>query len=169
MIMYHRTKFGSQGINSSENIVERLIFWPYEPSLWPWSWRKQTIFFRMTLWLMILHHYSKFDNKIFCGSEDIIWTNIHWHFEPRRDLDLERSNPIFPHNTPPHDTSPYQVWLKMVPWFKRYRLDTIRHTDRIIDWQTDGRTGWQADGVTPIYHPLPTPVFIREWGRGREV
>ena len=24
---------------SSENIVERIIFWPHEPSLWPWPWR----------------------------------------------------------------------------------------------------------------------------------
>ena len=26
MMLYHQTKFGSQGINSSENVVERVIF-----------------------------------------------------------------------------------------------------------------------------------------------
>ena len=34
-------------------------------------------FFCMTLWLMILHNHTKFNNKIFCGSEDIIRTYIH--------------------------------------------------------------------------------------------
>ena len=34
-------------------------------------------FFCMTLWLMILHTYSMFGNKMFCGSEDIVQTNIH--------------------------------------------------------------------------------------------
>ena len=31
----------------------------------------------MTLWLMVLHHHTKFGNKMLNGSEDIIWTNIH--------------------------------------------------------------------------------------------
>ena len=34
-------------------------------------------FFRMTLWLMMLHKHTKFDNKMISGSEDIILTNIH--------------------------------------------------------------------------------------------
>ena len=33
-------------------------------------------FFCMALWLMVLHHHTKFGNKMFCGSEDIIWTKI---------------------------------------------------------------------------------------------
>ena len=41
LMMYHQTKFGCQGINSSDNIVARVIFWSYEPSLWPWPWRQQ--------------------------------------------------------------------------------------------------------------------------------
>ena len=38
----------------------------------------------MTLWLMMLCHlhHTQFGNKMFCGSKDIIWTSIHWHFEP---------------------------------------------------------------------------------------
>ena len=82
MMMYHQTKFGCQGINSSEDIVEKLIFWSLKPLLWSWPWRLQTIFFQMTLLLMMLHHHTKFGNKMFCSSEDIIRTNIHWHFEP---------------------------------------------------------------------------------------
>ena len=83
LMMYHQTKFRCQGINSSDGIVGRLIFWSREPSLWPWPWRQQTIF---PAWLMTLahdaHYHTKFGNKVFCGSEDIIRTNIHWHFEP---------------------------------------------------------------------------------------
>ena len=33
--------------------------------------------FCVTLWLILQHHHTKFGNKMFCGSEDIIWTNIH--------------------------------------------------------------------------------------------
>ena len=40
------------------------------------------LFFRMILWLMMLHHHTKFGNKMFCCSDDIIQTNIHRHFEP---------------------------------------------------------------------------------------
>ena len=32
---------------------------------------------RVTLWLILQHHRTKFGNKTFCGSEDIIQTNIH--------------------------------------------------------------------------------------------
>ena len=30
----------------------------------------------------MLHNQTKFGNKIFCGTDDIIRTNIHWHSEP---------------------------------------------------------------------------------------
>ena len=36
-------------------------------------------------------------------------------------------------NLPRNDTPPYQVWLKMVEWFRRYRLDKIEYTDRMTD------------------------------------
>ena len=35
IMMYQQTKLGWQGISSSEDTVERVIFWSYEPSLWP--------------------------------------------------------------------------------------------------------------------------------------
>ena len=31
LMMYHQTKIGCHGINSSDNIIERVIFWLYEP------------------------------------------------------------------------------------------------------------------------------------------
>ena len=36
--------------------------------------------FNMILWLMTLHHHTMFGNKMLCGSEDIIQTNMHWQF-----------------------------------------------------------------------------------------
>ena len=36
----------------------------------------QTKNLRMTLWVMMLHHHTKFGNKMFCDSENIR-TNIH--------------------------------------------------------------------------------------------
>ena len=39
-------------------------------------------FFCMKLWPIMLHYHTRFGSKMFCGSEDITRTNIHWHFEP---------------------------------------------------------------------------------------
>ena len=49
---------------------------------------------------------TMFGNKRFIDSEDITQTNIHWHFEPRRDLDLEQSNQIFSQDTPTYGDVP---------------------------------------------------------------
>ena len=35
-----------------------------------------TPIFCRTLQFIMMHHHTKFDDKIFGGSEDIIWTNI---------------------------------------------------------------------------------------------
>ena len=83
LMMYHQFKFGWQGINSSENIAERVIFFiiwalAVTPTL---KTATTTKYFCVTLWLMMLHHHIKFGNKMFCDSEDIP-TNIHWHFAP---------------------------------------------------------------------------------------
>ena len=72
------------------------------------------------------------------------------YISPCCDLDIEKSNQFFLFDTLPHDNTPqYQVWLKTVEWFRRYRADTIGQTDRT----TDGR----SEPNIP-----PTPVFIRE-------
>ena len=52
--------------------------------------------------------------------------------------------------------------VKIVERFRRYRADTIGHTDRWTDGQMDRRTDGQTDGVIPIY----PQVLIR--GRGGE-
>ena len=67
--MYYQTKFGSKRISNSKDTVEIVIFWSHELLQWPWS-------FCMSLWLMRINHNTKFENKIFDGLEDIIWTSI---------------------------------------------------------------------------------------------
>ena len=42
------------------------------------------------------------------------------------DLDLERSNPIFPQNTPAYDAVlSNQVWLQMDQQFRRYSKNSL--------------------------------------------
>ena len=48
----------------------------------------------MTLWLLMLHHNTKFGNKMFVSLEHIIWTNID-ALTLCCDLDLDFSNPFF--------------------------------------------------------------------------
>ena len=74
MMMYHQTKLGSQGINSSENIVESYFDMNPHCDLDLKDSNKTN--FCMTFWLMMLHHHTKYGNKMFCNSEDTIWTNI---------------------------------------------------------------------------------------------
>ena len=67
---------------------------------------------------MMLHHNTKFDHKMLCGSEDTIRTftnilNLHC------DLDHECSNPIFPQDTLAYDAVlSNQVWLQMDQQFR---------------------------------------------------
>ena len=63
-------------------------------------------FFCMTLWLMMLHHHTKFGIKMICGSEDIILTNIHNILNLCCDLDLEHSNQMFAQDAPTYDGVP---------------------------------------------------------------
>ena len=50
---------------------------------------------------MKLHDHTMFGNKMFCSSEDIrTFVNI---LNLRCDLDLDRSNHIFPQDTPAYD------------------------------------------------------------------
>ena len=67
----------------------------------------------MTVQLMMMHHNTKFDNKMFGGLEDIIWTNIDM-LTLCCDLDLGGSNPIFQKDTPAYDAMlSKQVWLQV--------------------------------------------------------
>ena len=75
----------------------------------------------MTLWLIMLHHHTKFGNKTFRDLVNFIQTftilNLHC------DLDLERSNIIFQQDTLAYDVVlSNQVWLHTDQQFRRYIL-----------------------------------------------
>ena len=77
----------------------------------------------MTLWLMILHYHTKFGNKIFCGSEDIIWTNINiltFHC----DVEPECSNPFFFHRT---------LWFLMMYHKTKFGCQGISSSENIVE------------------------------------
>ena len=79
MMRYQQPKFGWQGINSSENIVERAIYFDHKSPHCDLDFEdsNNNKNYCTTLWLMMLHHHTKFGNKMFCDLEDIIQTNIH--------------------------------------------------------------------------------------------
>ena len=122
-MLYHQTKFGCQRINSSENTVERVIFWSYEPHC-DLDLEDSNSIFHMTLWLMMLHHHTIFGNKIFCDSENIIRIKIQLHY-------LKSSNLLFPQNTLAYDAVlSNKVWLQTDQQFRRY----IRSSHILIIW-----------------------------------
>ena len=83
IMMYHWTKFGWQKFSSSEDIVERVIvFLIIRALIVILTLKIANRFFCMTLGLMALHCNTMFGNKAFCSWENIILTNIQWHFEP---------------------------------------------------------------------------------------
>ena len=65
----------------------------------------------MALWLMMLYYKTKFGCKQTSSLEDIVKIVVFDHISPCGDLDIEDSEPIFPHDTlPDNNTPPYQVW-----------------------------------------------------------
>ena len=73
-------QFGCNTTSSLEDTTKIVIFWLYKPSLWPWHWTQWTNF-SAWYWLIMLHDHTRFGDKMFCGSEDIVWANIHSHFK----------------------------------------------------------------------------------------
>ena len=75
-----KTKFSRKKISSSDDTLEShiLITWSFTVTLTLKTANKS---FWKTIWLMMLHQHIKFGSKRFSVSENIIWTNIHWHFE----------------------------------------------------------------------------------------
>ena len=66
----------------------------------------------MTLGLMMLHHHTKFGNKMFCDSGNI-QTNIPDTLNLRCNPDLKHSNLIFQQDTPASDAVlPNQDWMQ---------------------------------------------------------
>ena len=79
------------------------------------------IFFCATPLLMMMHHHTKFGNKMCSGSEDIISQTSTDILNLCCDLDLEHSYQNFPQDALAHDSVlPNQVWLWTDQQFRRY-------------------------------------------------
>ena len=65
MIMYYQTKFGSKRISSSKDTVEIVSFFIIRALAVTLTWKITSHSFCMTLWLMMMHHNTKFSNKVF--------------------------------------------------------------------------------------------------------
>ena len=75
--------------------------------------------FCKALQFIIMHHNTKFGNKMF-GSSGDIWINIDIS-TLHCNLDLKCSNPIFPHDALAYDNlSSDHVWLPKNQQFRRY-------------------------------------------------
>ena len=76
--------------------------------------------FLHALQLMMMHHNTKFGNKMLGGLEDTIWTNTDI-LTLHCDLDLKCSYPFFSQKILAYDdVSSDQVWLPKNQQFRRY-------------------------------------------------
>ena len=69
-------------ISSSEHITEIVIFdcMNQNPATVTLTLRTETHFSQLTLWLIMMSHYTRFVYKWFSDASDIIQTNINWNF-----------------------------------------------------------------------------------------
>ena len=116
MMLYYQTKFGCKPTSSLEDMTEIAIFWLYKPSLWPWQWTQWTNFsaWHSGLWSCIsLQGLVTKCSVVQSISSGQTFTNIlNLHYD-HCDLDLEQSNPTFPHDTLAYDAVlSNQVWLQ---------------------------------------------------------
>ena len=67
-MMYHQTILDCKSFSISEDLVETIVALTLNIAKW---------YFWMILWLMMMHHHTKFDR-----SEKIVRVNIHWSSKP---------------------------------------------------------------------------------------
>ena len=82
MMLYYKTKFGCKLISSLEDTTETVTFELYKPFLWTWLWTQWTNFSAWYSCSGFCITTPSLLKKMFCGSNDMIQTDIHWHFEP---------------------------------------------------------------------------------------
>ena len=76
MMIYDQPTFDWRRVISSEDTAETIICFR-DALIVTLTLKTANQSFCMALWFVIMHHYA----GIFRGTEDIVWTNIHWHFK----------------------------------------------------------------------------------------
>ena len=88
VMMYHQTNLDCKSFSISEDLVETIVALALNIAKW---------YFWMILWLMMMHHHTKFDrSEILSGQTFTEVQNLHC------DLDLEYSKATFSQDTPPY-------------------------------------------------------------------
>ena len=74
-----------------------------------------------------MYHHIKFGYKKFSSSEDIIWTDINWNFEPLVSLEVGPNNPMFSLGILPYDD---------LPWYKIFckRISSSEDIKKVMFW-----------------------------------
>ena len=89
VMMYHQTNLGCKSFSISEELAETIVALTLNIAKW---------YFWMILWLMMMHHHTKFDrSEILSGKTFIEIQNLHC------DLDLEYSKATFSQDTPAYE------------------------------------------------------------------
>ena len=103
--------------------------------------------FCMTLWLMMMHQYTKSGLKRFTGSDDICQTNIHRHFEP----------PLWP--WPWTQQSNFLTRYSSL-WWQTIKLSLVAKRSAVQKIQQKQ----SYSDHTSLYHDLEvsTPIFVHD-------
>ena len=89
VIMYHQTNLDCKSFSISEDLVEKIVAMTLNIAKW---------YFWMILWLMMMHHYTKFDRlDILSGKTFTEIQNFYC------DLDFEYSKATFSQDTPAYE------------------------------------------------------------------
>ena len=120
-MLYYQTKFGCKETNTFGDTTEIVIFWLYRPLLWPWHWTQWNTFSAWhsgLWWCKTISGLATECSVVQKISSRQIFTDI---LNLCCDLDLERSNPIFPQDSPAYDAAlSNKVWLQTDQLFRRY-------------------------------------------------
>ena len=89
VIMYHQTNLDCKSFSISEDLVEMIVALTLNIAKW---------YFWMILWLMMMHHHTKFDQSEILSRQTFTeFHNLHC------DLDLEYSKATFSQDTPAYE------------------------------------------------------------------
>ena len=87
--MYHQTNLDWKSFNISEDLVEMIVALTLNIAKW---------YFWMILWLMMMHHHTKFDQSQILPRQT--FTEVQ---APHCDLNLEYSKATFSQDTPAYE------------------------------------------------------------------
>ena len=119
-----KPKFGYKRMSSLEDKKEShiLIIWMFTVTL---TYKTANQPLCITLWLMTMHHHTKFGDYRFTASEDLVRTKFHWHLKFRLNTGIylfsSSSSSSFPQDTQAYNKiSLNRAWLQKNQKFKRY-------------------------------------------------